>query len=40
MQEASNFLSKLEGEVIKLKGQLEKLRNAKPVDEMTVKHRF
>lgn len=36
MREAGEFLQKLESDIAKLKIQLEKLRSAKPVDEMTV----
>ena len=36
MAEASQFLEKLEDDIAKLKVQLDKLRAAKPVDEMTV----
>lgn len=36
MQEASDFLQKLENDIVKLRAQLDKLRKAKPVDEMTV----
>lgn len=40
MKEASDFLQKLEDDIAKLKVQLEKLRTAKPVDEMTVPCRY
>lgn len=36
MREAADFLSKLEEGIASLKTQLEKLRNAKPIDQMTV----
>lgn len=36
MKEASDFLTKLEAEISQLKGHLEKLRAAKPIDQMTV----
>ncbi|PJF16573.1 hypothetical protein PSACC_03574 [Paramicrosporidium saccamoebae] len=36
LQEASAFLNKLEGDVQALKAQLDKLRSAKPVEQMTV----
>lgn len=36
MREASEFLTKLETEIAHLKDQLEKLRTAKPIDQMTV----
>lgn len=37
MKEASDFLTMLEREIMLLKGQLQKLREAKSVDEMTVR---
>lgn len=37
MKEASDFLTTLEREIMSLKGQLQKLREAKSVDEMTVR---
>lgn len=36
MREASDFLVKLEAEIAQLKEHLEKLRAAKPIDQMTV----
>jgi hypothetical protein len=35
MKEASEFLEKLELEIAKIKTQLSKLKEAKPIDEMT-----
>jgi len=36
MREATDFLSKLEEGIGKLKAQLDKLRSTKPIDQMTV----